>query len=318
MDIIYNDVFLQHDTGMHPENKKRLEAFNEIPQTEIPHSEDYLEIVHTKEYIQRVKDSCNPGGHLDQDTVVSPRSFEAAVKAVNATVMASENGDFALVRPPGHHAYPGHSSGFCLFNNVAIATQKLVNENQKVLIFDFDGHLGDGTSKIFNSTDKVMYWSLHQYPAFPGGGNADEIGEGNGNGFTINVPLPSTGGDDIYLEAVKRFMPIALQFDPDVVAISAGFDSHQYDLLLDLRLTMNAYYETGKILRDNFKRMFATLEGGYNVEILHKCVTNFLNGINGEKMTYEERGTDSRIMTIDEFEHRMDALDRNLKPYWNI
>jgi acetoin utilization deacetylase AcuC-like enzyme len=318
MKLIYNRVFLEHDTGMHPENKKRLESLGDIPETEVDSGEGYLELFHKKEYAGVVKEVCERGGHLDPDTVVSPGTYDAAVHAVGATIMASQSNDFAAVRPPGHHAYPDHSSGFCIFNNIAIAVQKLVNEGKKVLIFDFDAHLGDGTVKFFYNTDKVMYWSLHQSPAFPGGGTEDEVGEGKGEGYTINCPMPAGSGDDIYMDTIKRFMPIARQYDPDVVACSAGFDAHKEDLLLDLRLSVNAYYKIGKVLSSNFSRIFATLEGGYNTIVFPKCVFNFIDGINGEKQRFKERSTDTMIQIRDEYEARILCLEKNLRRFWKI
>ena len=318
MKIIYNKIFLEHDTGMHPENKKRLEACGELPETKIENGEKYLELFHTKEYINHVKEACEKGLHLDPDTIASKKSYEAAVYAVGATVMASRTNDFALVRPPGHHAHPSHSSGFCIFNNIAIATQRLVNEGKRVLIIDFDAHLGDGTVKFFYSTDKVLYWSLHQYPAFPGGGTEKEIGEGEGKGYTINIPLPLGIGDDIYMDAINQFMPVAEQFNPDIVAVSAGFDAHQHDLLLNLRLSMNVYHKIGRLLSNKFKKMFATLEGGYNVEVFPKCLFNFIDGVNNDEIKFKERSTDSTIQARYEFEARASRLEKNLSEFWKL
>ena len=316
MKLIYNPVFLEHDTGMHPENKKRLTSLGDLPVTEIENGEKYLTLVHTPEYIHRVEKSCMIGGHIDNDTIVSPGSYKAAIYAVGATIMASETGDFALTRPPGHHAHVDKSSGFCLFNNIAIATQYHANKGKRVLIFDFDGHLGDGTVKFFNSSDRVLYWSLHQYPAFPGGGDANEIGAGKGEGFTINVPLPPGSGDEIFMDAVETFLPIAREFNPDIVAVSAGFDSHQYDLLLGLRLTLSTYYKIGKLLSENFDNVFATLEGGYNIEMFPKCLYNFLDGINNNKMQFHERETDSMIQTHYEYEGRKALALQALSKHW--
>ncbi|NQT64957.1 MAG: histone deacetylase [FCB group bacterium] len=302
---------------MHPENIKRLSSLGELPVTKLENGEKYLELVHTPEYIKRIKDlSIKGGGHSDADTFVSEGSYEAAIYAVGATIMASKNGDFALTRPPGHHAHQDHSSGFCLFNNIAIAAQYHANQGKRVLIIDIDGHLGCSTEKFFYDSDKVLYWSLHQYPAFPGGGDADEIGEGEGKGFTINVPLPPGSGDEIFMDAFESFLPVAKEFEPDIVGISAGFDSHQYDLLLDLRLTVNTFYKVGKIISANFKNVFATLEGGYNIEIFPRCLYNFLDGINNEKMRYTERHTDSLIQTFYEYEGRKALTMQHLKKYW--
>ncbi|MBW2974358.1 histone deacetylase [Candidatus Woesearchaeota archaeon] len=303
---------------MHPENKNRLESPGRLKESAIEDGEKYLGLVHTQDYISLVRESCLQGGHLDPDTVVSERSYEAAVNAVGAAVMASKSNDFALVRPPGHHAYPNHSSGFCIFNNVAIAAQRLVNEGRKVFIFDFDGHLGDGTMKFFYDTDKVLYWSLHQYPAFPGGGTENETGEGDGKGFTINVPLPPGSADDVYMDAVNRLMKIPKQFKPDVVAVSAGFDAHQEDPLLQLRLSTGIYHELGSILGRNFKRIFATLEGGYNTIVLPRCIHNFIGGVNDKKMRFKERATDTMHQVKEEYEARMYRLEKNLSGFWRL
>ncbi len=230
-----------------------------------------------------------------------------------------ERGDFALVRPPGHHAYRDEAHGFCLFNNVAVAAQKAVTEGKRVLIFDFDGHLGDGTMDIFYYTDQVMYWSLHQYPAYPGNGAANEIGAGPGKGFTINCPLPSGSGDDIFRHAVEYMLPAAIQFQPDVVAISAGFDAHQFDPLLQLRATGNFFHWVGKTLQETFPgKLFATLEGGYNLEELPGCVYNFIAGVNGEPMPHPETTTTSGLRTWETYELYLHQAAGLLMKYWKF
>jgi len=317
MKLIYNPIFLEHDTGMHPENKKRLSSLGELPVTELENGEKYLELVHTPGYIKKIKDlSAAGGGHPDNDTIVSSGSYEAAIYAVGATIMASNTGDFALTRPPGHHAHRDYSSGFCLFNNIAIAAQYHANQGKKVLIIDIDGHLGCSTEKIFYGSKDIMYWSLHQHPAFPGGGDAHEIGEGEGDGYTINCPLPPGSADEIFMDAIETFLPVAKEFAPDIVGISAGFDSHQYDLLLDLRLSSNIFHKIGRIFAENFDNVFATLEGGYNIELLPKCLYNFLDGINDKEMKYSETPTDSMIQTFYEYEGRKALTVQLLKKHW--
>ncbi|VAX35245.1 hypothetical protein MNBD_UNCLBAC01-1703 [hydrothermal vent metagenome] len=318
MKLLYNKVFLGHDTGMHPENRQRLEVCAPDKESVVENGGSYLNLVHTSDYIDYVKSFCPSGGHLDADTMVSPESYAAAVHAVGASVMASQTNNFALVRPPGHHAYPSRSTGFCVFNNIAIATANLVKQGKRVFIFDFDGHCGDGTEAIFYDTDKVFYWSLHQSPAFPYKGMENEIGKGKGKGFTINVCLPSESGDDIYLRALEHLIPAAEQFHPDVVAVSAGFDAHHADSLLNLRLTTTMYYKIGQILRERFQNIFAVLEGGYNLKYLPKCLDNFMRGINNQPIGFEESPTESSIQVINEFDLNLSGLENNLAVFWKF
>ena len=318
MKIIYNDIFLEHETGNHPENKNRLIAFGDIEQSAIIDGTPYLSLVHNGQYISDIQEKCNLNMPLDADTFCTEKSFDVAVQAVGASIMASQSGDFALVRPPGHHSYPGKASGFCLFNNIAIAAQNLVNQGKKVAIIDIDGHFGDGTSKIFYETDKVLYMSLHQFPAFPGTGHWEDTGGGAGEGYNINIPLMPYSGDDIFLDAFNTFLPVVKRFDPDVVAVSAGFDAHKSDMLLQLNVSADSYYEVGKILQKNFENIFAVLEGGYNPEVLVKCVENFIAGINGDEKIHSETLTESDVKIFQDYENYCNHLIVKLRKYWKF
>ncbi len=318
MNLLYNEIVNLHDTGMHPESKKRFDRLRPLQETPTMNGRSYLKLVHSHDYIEKVKMSCQVGAYLDPDTITSEGSFKAASHAVGLAVKAAQGGDFALIRPPGHHAYQSRASGFCLFNNIAIATQYLVNQGKRVAIFDFDGHFGDGTCDIFYFTDDVLFWSIHQYPAFPGNGFIDEIGDGKGKGFSINVPLPPGSADDIFMDAVRHFLPILKEFQPDVVAVSAGFDAHQYDLLLDLRVSTNAFYEIGQLLRENFEQVFAVLEGGYNVLEMPKCLLSFLAGFNGEDLPHPEEPTQSGLRVWETYEINVYGALSALRPYWKL
>lgn len=163
-----------------------------------------------------------------------------------------------------------------------------------------------------------MYWSLHQYPAFPGHGWTNEIGKGEGRGYTVMAPLPPGSGDDIFMNAFTSFLPVAEQFEPDFVAVSAGFDAHQYDLLLELRTSASTYHRIGELLRERFPAIFATLEGGYNVEELPRCVYNFLAGINGEPMPYPEKQTETPLQTWQTYELNLQSAIMQLRQFWKF
>ncbi|MEK6984609.1 MAG: histone deacetylase [Nanoarchaeota archaeon] len=321
MHLIYNKIFLEHKSDNHPERPERLLAFGDLGQSDIENGEKYLKLVYDDNYIENIRHASEKETNLDADTYTNKKSFEAACYAVGASVKAARENNFALVRPPGHHVTQSKAMGFCLFNNIAIASKWLNERGKKVFILDFDGHHGNGSQDIFYNTDKVLYLSIHQFPAYPGTGWVNEISEGKGKYHTINIPIPPYTSDDLFIDVLSKIIPaIKEQYKPDVVAVSAGFDGHKDDPLLQLNLTVNAYYEVGKLLSTNFKNIFACLEGGYNIDVLPHCVSAFLMGINNEKakLEFKEQRTISAANVQREFESRMKSLRLSLDGFWGF
>lgn len=283
MKILFNSKFLPHNPGSFAEGPYRIEAFLHHTKETDCDGEGYITLVHSKNHLESVRDACNNKGEL-AEVNLSPLSYEAACSAVGLSVLAAEQGDFAVVRPPGHHAKTQRADGFCLFNNIAIAAQKLVNEGKKVFILDIDGHHGDGTQQIFYRSDQVLFCSVHQQYAYPGTGFSNETGEGPGKGYTMNFPLSAGSGDRELLEAVDAAIIRAEAFKPDVVGVSAGFDGYREDRLLDLQYSLEGYYQCGKRLRQSFNHIFAVLEGGYHMEI-KDCCEHFIQGVSFTQRT---------------------------------
>ncbi|MBI2654506.1 histone deacetylase [Candidatus Woesearchaeota archaeon] len=321
MHLIYNKIFLEHKADKHPERPERLLAFGELEQSEIENGEKYLKLIYDDSHIEKIKNASKNETNLDADTYTNEKSYEVACYAVGAAIKAAKENNFALCRPPGHHATSNKAMGFCLFNNIAIACKWLNERGKKVFLLDWDSHHGNGSQDIFYNTDKVLYVSVHQFPAYPGTGWVNEVGEGKGKYFTINIPMPPYSSDDIFIDTLSKIIPIIKQqYKPDVVAVSAGFDGHKDDPLLQLNLTTNSYYEVGKMLSSNFKNIFACLEGGYNIEVLPRCVSAFMMGVNSEKskLEFKEPRTTSAANVQREFDSRMQNLRLSHDGYWNL
>jgi len=318
MELTFNSLVYEHNTGLHPENSLRLHAFKHLPPNELVNGEKYLQLIHSQAHIQKIRENSTDFYQLDEDTFLSKQSFNVASYAVGAAVQASETGNFALVRPPGHHAYREKASGFCLFNNIAIASENKVREGKRVLIIDFDGHYGDGTADIFYETDKVLYFSIHQHPAFPGTGDLHAIGDKKGKGFNINMCIPPNAGDDIFLDAFAHFFSFFKSFNPDIVAISAGFDGAEEDPLLQLNLSPNSFYQVGKMIGSTFSNTFAVLEGGYNPFALERGIYSFLAGMNGDNIPYNTEKSVSGLRVWETYEMNLHGILGLLKPYWKI
>ena len=318
MELTFNSIIYEHITGLHPENAQRLNAFRHLPENELLDGEKYLSLVHSMSHIQKIRENSKDFYQIDEDTFLSNRSFPVACYGVGASVQASDTGNFALIRPPGHHSYREKASGFCLFNNVAIASEYKVREGKRVLIIDFDGHYGDGTADIFYDTDKVLYFSIHQHPAFPGTGDLHAIGKGKGKGFNMNMGIPPNAGDDIFLDAFGHFLPILKSFNPDIVAISAGFDGAEEDPLLQLNLSPNSFFQIGEMIATTFTNTFAVLEGGYNPFALERGIYSFLAGMNGQKIPYSVEKSISGLRAWETYEMNLHGVLGLLKPYWKI
>jgi acetoin utilization deacetylase AcuC-like enzyme len=280
MKILFNSKFLLHNTDSFAEGRYRIEEFSSQTEEVDYNGEAYITLVHSESYQKLILDACM-NHRILAEVYLSPESYEAACSAVGLTVMAAERGDFAVVRPPGHHAKPERADGFCLFNNIAIAVQKLADEGKKIFILDIDGHHGDGTQGIFYHSDQILFCSIHQQFTYPWTGEPHETGEGDGIGYTMNFSLPAGSGDRELLEAVDSAIRKAEEFKPDVVGVSAGFDGYIEDRLLGLNYTLDGYYQCGRRLGQSFDHIFAVLEGGYHFDI-KKCVEHFIRGVNNE------------------------------------
>ena len=297
----------RHATGHgHPERPQRLSAvrraiaaagLRDVLEEVTPESvdRDLLETVHTRGYVMEVEAlSRRGGGWLDPDTPVGAASWTAALHAAGAAQRAAEAlcagpacRAFVAVRPPGHHALPSGGMGFCLFNNAAVAAAAARRAGrERVLILDWDVHHGNGTQAIFWRDGSVLLASLHQEYWYPGTGVLEEVGEGPGEGFTVNLPLPAGTGDGGYGEAIEEVvLPLAAAFRPDFVVISAGYDAHYADPLGGMVVTAAGFGRLTRLIDEAARAadapVLAVLEGGYDLEALGESVVATLEVLTG-------------------------------------
>jgi acetoin utilization deacetylase AcuC-like enzyme len=295
---------LRHDTGSHPEQPARIIAiegelerrgwlgFDRVSSPVVDRS--VLTAVHTAAYVTSIEAASARGGaQLDLDTVVSPGSFEAAqhaaggaVRLVDMLLDGSAPSGFSAHRPPGHHAERARGMGFCLFNNIAVAAQHALDAHQleRVMILDWDVHHGNGTNDTFHASDQVLFLSIHQSPLYPGTGPAADLGAGDGQGFTVNLPVPAGSGDAVYRSLVDHVaVPLARAFTPQLLLISAGFDAHGEDPLADCQVTDAGFAAMARSLRrvcDELQvAVGAVLEGGYALDALARSVAATLEAL---------------------------------------
>jgi len=302
--LICSDDFLRHDTGHHPERRERylaamsgiagdVELWESLVKTQPRHAsdEDILRC-HTPTSLKRVLAACTEEhAALDADTVVSRESADVgrlaaggACSAVDLVVKAEAETAFVACRPPGHHATMGRAMGFCLFNNVAIAAryaQATYPEIKRVLIADFDVHHGNGTQDIFYDDETVYYFSIHQYPWYPGTGTSYERGVREGEGYTLNVPMAAATPVSEYMRAFEDGLEKVMgNFQPDLVIVSAGFDAHLTDPLGHLMLTDEEFARMTARLKEAGKgRLVSCLEGGYNLRTLPETVRRHVSAL---------------------------------------
>jgi acetoin utilization deacetylase AcuC-like enzyme len=309
--IVKDWRYVEHNMGdAHPESPERIRAIYEMLEKEKslaslvvipprPATEKEIALIHTQEYVEQIKETAGRERvYLDPDTSTSPRSYEVALLAAGGLleaadwIMARKVGNaFALVRPPGHHAEASQAKGFCIFNNIAIAAQYLVEKwgLRRILIVDWDLHHGNGTQNAFYSRDDILFFSTHQFPHYPGTGHWSEVGDKKGKGFTVNVPLaPGKTDDDFLFIYQKLLSPIAAAFKPEFILVSAGFDIFAGDPLGGMEVSVKGFGAmAGELIKMAHltvqDRLLLTLEGGYNLFGLQDGVRSVVQALSGQR-----------------------------------
>lgn len=314
--IVCHDLYKQHlANAPHVESPERLQVIYDMLDAEDmagkfvsisprPATHDELAWIHSRSHIERVAATDGKArASLDPDTQTTPLSYQAAKLAagglfslVDKILDGTVKNGFALVRPPGHHAEEDRAMGFCLFNNVALGARYAMKTYglKRILILDWDLHHGNATQKSFYEDPDVLYFSTHQYPHYPGTGGLGEVGTGEGVGFTVNVPLFPGYGDGDFFKIIEQILyPIGNAFKPELVFVSAGFDTYVEDPLGGMRVTPKGYAAMTRLMMDFAKtcsseRLAMTLEGGYHLEGLRESVRAVLKELVGDSILTAE------------------------------
>ncbi len=331
--IVYSDDFSKHNTNGHPENSQRLQVMiEELKKTPFYHDlefiqpeilpEEMLYDIHSERMIEQIKEiSQNEISWIDLDTYVCRSDYKTArlaagglLKVCNEISKRQTDNAFALVRPPGHHATKERSMGFCLFNNAAIAANELAKKGNKILIFDPDVHHGNGTQDIFYDRKDVMYQSIHLSPHYPGTGDIDEIGIGEGVGYTVNAPLSYGFGNTIANTVMDEILlPVAKEFKPDFIIMSIGYDSHHLDPLGGLKLTTDFYKDIIKKFQKIQPKIACTLEGGYNLKWISKCFISQISSMVGEEIKIKDETSE-----VKNSGYLIKEIKNEIGSYWKV
>jgi len=344
--IVKDGRYLRHMSGFaHPESPQRLAAIYEMLENPLmswkfinidPREAifDEITLIHSPSYLKYIASTDGKEFvFLDGDTATSPESYMVAklavggvLNAIDSVVSGEVSNAFALVRPPGHHAGRDAASGFCIFNNVAIGAMHAIKKHkmEKILIVDWDLHHGNGTQNIFYNDPRVLYFSTHQYPYYPGTGGLNEVGQGAGKGYTINVPLSGGAGDEDYVKIFRCLLqPIAAAFRPQLVLLSAGFDTYYQDPLGSMRLRPKGFAALARVLLNIASeccasKFVAVLEGGYHIQGTTQSVRAVLEEMLDETVFSEadfcfmekeaQPGTDLIIRQV----------ARGINPFWHV